>query len=189
MLDITKKFIFIHIPKTGGTSITKFLYPNFSDERLRTYSKKHFYISDYIKEGVVNLDEFFKFAFVRNPYERALSHYFYLAVDRLEPRYKITYSSFYDFARKIDIKCRYSQPQADCLLDEKGKLCVDFVGKFENLQEDFNFICDKISAPRQKLPHINKTNHKHYSQYCDDRTLELIQKMYAKDFEYFDYEY
>ena len=64
-----------------------------------------------------------------------------------------------------------------------------FFIRFENLQQDFDTFCDKVNIPRQVLPHKNKSERKHYTEYYDNATRELVEKMYAKDLEYFGYKF
>ena len=64
-----------------------------------------------------------------------------------------------------------------------------FFIRFENLQQDFDTFCDKVNIPRQVLPHKNKSERKHYTEYYDNATRELVERMYAKDLEYFGYKF
>ena len=66
---------------------------------------------------------------------------------------------------------------------------MNYVMRFENLQEDFNAVCEKIAIPKQELPHVNKSTHKEYTEYYDDELRALVAKLYRKDFELFEYEW
>jgi chondroitin 4-sulfotransferase 11 len=200
------KFVFIAVTKTGGTTIRNMLNPladvksvqdkNSPYEHHTTAHelKKHF------KERGWNWDEYFSFAFVRNPWDRLVSNWNYKKKSkhmwekynegRLE-HYLMCVDLFEKFKNFKEYLNGPSTlvPCTNHTQDENGNNLLDFIGRFENLQEDFNLVCDKIGIPRQELPHKNKSKHKHYTEYYDDETREIVAEKYAKDIEYFGYEF
>ena len=184
------------MPKCGGSSVKKFLRSkNISVINHNTRIKKFKYLKDRVDQGLTG----YIFTFTRNPWDRLISAYFYLkqgghgAWDKKDcNRYLSHYSSFEDMVlnwNDILFNQIHFKEQYKWVCDSNGELIPDFIGKFENLQQDFDTVCDKIGIPKQQLPHANKTNHKHYTEYYDDETREIIAEKYAKDIEYFGYEF
>ena len=184
---------------------------------LRKYSDNHLghiTLLDDIKNCRGNSEDYFKFTFVRNPWDKMVSWYHYHKRRKWDfdswpwdknnpPEFKEFIKQIYDesFDWKTLWKGRRGKSTYDqkvplrvsnsymWLVDENGKLLADFIGRFENLQEDFDIVCDKIGIPQQKLPHKNKSKHKHYTEYYDDETREIVAEKYAKDIEYFGYKF
>ena len=193
MISHKRKFIFVHIPKCGGTSVVvSLLKANFSlegkDLKKKVDHAKKFKIgrAEQIKNDYPNVEfsRYFKFCFCRNPFDRAVSSWKFL-----EKRV-----GFNEFCRNGLNSTQphwawHTYPQLHHIFDRNGNKLVDFIGKLENFQADFNTICDKIGIPRQELPHRNGTKHKHYTEYYDDETREIVAEKYAKDIEYFGYEF
>ena len=187
MINHKHKFIFVHIPKTGGTSIENF---------FGGCNKKHRSLSKMYNHLLFDIKDYFKFTFVRNPYDRIVSLFFYMVKD--ENRNDVNFSSFV----KNEVCWRINESRSSITRSGKRRHFsqqVDwfenynkndfYIGKFENFQKDFNVVCDKIGIPPQQLPHKNKSNHKHYSEYYTDETRALIAKKYADDIEYFKYKF
>jgi chondroitin 4-sulfotransferase 11 len=189
------KCCFIHIPKSAGTSMRNVLKTN--DQKFKVMAGHPTFSEIQSKH---NLSNYFKFAFTRNPWDRLVSTFFYLKENNKnekllnEAREKISDYSFTSFVKGLHLEENqfdqkhflHFRPQIHFLesLDN-----VDFVGRFENFQQDFNTVCDKIGMPQQQLPHYNKTNHKHYTEYYDDETRQIVAEIFAKDIEYFHYEF
>ena len=79
-------------------------------------------------------------------------------------------------------------PQANWIIDDKGWLLVDFIGRFENLKNDFRLICKRIGR-NVDLPFENKTEHSEYRYYYDNITKDTVGKWFEKDIELFDYSF
>lgn len=167
--------------KTGGTSVQVALgwdrnNPEPGQHWMPTRARKEF--------GQRIWNEYFKFTFVRNPWDRLVSFYCYWDLrNHFEHG-----SNFEDFV--IDVLQQRSDKSCpscvECLVDPE---CFDFIGRFENLQEDFNYVCDQIGAEKCTLPHIHKMKRTHYSHYYGNELRELVAKKYHDDIEYFGYEF
>lgn len=232
MLSHTNKCIFIHIPKVAGTSVMRL----FSDPEKPAKMNKsplpfdpdgykfdppppHLRASDYVKYGYATQDIFdiyFKFAFVRNPWDRIVSEYKYR---RHTHRFSFKKFLFQNFPKPYwsDHYCHVI-PQYDFLHDDDGTLLVDFVGRFENLQADFDYVCSKLNMPKTTLPRVNESSSifnrrgsnfievlrsikshanrnrrrntfPHYTDYYDAESIEFIATLYKNDIEAFGYEF
>jgi chondroitin 4-sulfotransferase 11 len=197
MISHKYKSIFIHIPKTGGTSIKKIL-SKYDFELMSLHQaqdgsnddKTGAYIigtANRLKRGISDeiWNNYFKFTFVRNPYSRALSNYFFLKYNK-----KICFNKFLKkkFNNIIDV-WHFTLPQSRHIYNNKKKLLVDFIGHFENLQEDFNNICDKIGIIPTKLPYLNKSNKINKNKLLNNTNKKTIYNKFKEDFENFNYNY
>lgn len=183
------KFVFIATEKTGSTSIHQTLLNCVKDEDLVNNSTialgdKHISCQQLLEQRP-QCKNYFKFAFVRNPWDRVVSWYnFSMKIKNPNKGRNITGKDFLSFI--LEFQNIWGNEQQN---QYNFTECCDFIGRFENLQDDFNTICDKIGILQQKLPYKNKTTHKHYSEYYDDETKQIVAEVFAKDIEYFGYEF
>jgi len=208
MISHKKKFIFTAVPKTGTSSIERSLQ-KYSLRHPAT--EKHFTFLEYQKK-YKNTKDYFSFAFVRNPFDRLVSQFHFTGCGWFKfwakqfPHFSDFDCTFANFVRHIvandlSFSChRYQSklwnrnrnngggPDSDFSMHNYVR-DINFIGKFENLQEDFNIACEKIGIPQQQLPHKNETNHKHYTEYYDDETRQIVAEKYAKDIEFFGYKF
>jgi len=177
------KAIQLHIGKTGGTSIevafgltAKNLVKNGKHWRPRQIIAA---------EGQAVWDSYFKFSFVRNPWDRLVSKYFDMRdISKQIPADR----SFEQFANLWIRKHGRWNPW-DQISWFQGRLEeFDFVGRFETLEEDFGYICTQISA-ELSLPKRRSTKHEHYSVYYDDRLCKKVAKMAKADIKAFGYSF
>lgn len=188
--------IFIHIPKTGGSSLLRLMGLRDSKPGEHVpHILQNIWYPGHSRVSKLPLEEKesrFVFSFTRNPYARLVSAHAYITDDKQVPGdYQPCVSGSFEIFVKEQLEEmhkigeRYSmhlRPMTGWLDQE-----IDFVGKLENYQDDLNHVCDMIGQPRCLLPHRNVTKHKHYTEYYDDETREIVEEIYKEDFERFNY--
>ncbi|MGK0385844.1 MAG: hypothetical protein ACI849_000449 [Patiriisocius sp.] len=135
-------------------------------------------------------NSYFKFTFVRNTWARMYSWYRNVMKDpMMRASYNIidTNLSFDDFLTTYIEHNTFSQLYF--ITDTKGNVPMDFIGKFENLQEDFNYVCEKLAIEDSTLPKLLVRNYSHYSKNYTDKTKDLIYKLYKEEIDYFKFEF
>jgi hypothetical protein len=195
LLSLRHRFIFIHIYKAAGTSVTHALRP-FTREpllRRRTVPRLPDRLPDHLTAAEVRgeigelFDRCFKFTFVRNPWDWQVSLYHYMLQTRKHPQHQLIRGMKFDeYIRWRVTEDRHLQKEF--VTDAAGKTIVDFIGRFENLETDFAAVCEKIGIAA-KLPHRNRSRHADYRSYYDDTTRELIATHFRDDIEMFGYSF
>lgn len=181
-----KKFIFIHNPKTAGESIEQALSPYASlivsePENLHKKLNKHSYPGQIRKfVGEKKWRSYFKFVFVRNPWERLVSLYMYARGRKRGVKARaLPFKSYVPYLLKkhsrFILQTSYTAPNL-----------VDFVGRFEQLTKHFSNICNHIGIVNE-LKHLNKSNHTEYRKYYDNKTRKLVHNFAKKEIELFGY--
>tara|TARA_S200002703_G_scaffold153884_1_gene155947 strand:+ start:308 stop:919 length:612 start_codon:yes stop_codon:yes gene_type:complete len=201
MINNKHKFIFIHIPKCGGTSIENSFRkiaankPNGYDGKVGGFLQ-HLTCSEILHHNFLtkqDFDKHYKFAFVRNPFSRCVSEYTWRIkkYGNWSNNFQVSFKDFVKRNYRWQERSfeQHMKPQIEFTHDADMNLMVDYVGRFENLQQDFDNICDKIGIPQQRLPHDNKSNDKYYTEYYDDETRQIVAEKYAQDIDNFGYKF
>ena len=205
LLSRKRKFIFIHIYKNAGTSITSALLPFAANTWQRGANRilrkfhvtlldprpypAHSTAADLIRYmGRAAFDSYFSFAIVRNPWDWQVSLYAYMLRTPCQPQHELV-KSFGDFDTYIRWRCKDEvRFQKDFVYSESGELLVDFVGRFESLERDFQYVCSRIGAS-PALPWENASGLGPYRQYYTDETRELVRRAFEPDISLFQYSF
>lgn len=170
-----KKFIFVAIPKTGSSSIERVLAKYNNDE-----------LNEWVDNGIIKhkklsqisemLDKpYYKFCFFRNPWERAVSFYHY-HVRQGNTFFGHTFDEvpFEDWIKKQNLVAATDDRQTD-YITLKGRIVPNVnIYKFEEIDDSWKHI-QGVLGINEELPHINKSKHKHYSEYYTDETRHIIK--------------
>ena len=186
-----KKVIFTHILKTAGTSVLNAIDQKFklhipANEALRRVGKKEF-------------SDAFKFSFVRNPWSKVFSHYNYnVKTNQQNMKNKVIPFNDWVYCTFGDNKDYFYHhrgihfvDQMSWLVDEDENILVDYIGKFENIDNDFAHIC-KYLAIENKLSHLNKSfkkKTKNYKEYYNKSSIEIVRSVFKRDIKHFGYDF
>ena len=204
------KFIFIHIPKVAGQSVTRALAP-FGTGRWQgkvnlllssrlaipqsSMNRLHLYHPHITAEELSNLlgknefNSYFSFAVVRNPWEWLVSVYNYTLKN---PR-----NGSHQFIKSLGGFDQYLQWlsnhevdffQKKFIFHQNGEQLVDYIARYEKLDEDFQQICSKLNLTAE-LPHLNLYRTQDYRDYYDHSNRELVHQIFKDDIETFGYNF
>jgi hypothetical protein len=199
------KFIFVAIPKTGTHSVRQALREHMGPqdvEQVGLFVQRKFPIPDLAQIGHGHLtlaqvrpylkpewwDSFFKFAFVRNPFDRFVSYCSFMTREtgqfQRDPK-----AVMRDFLANPPLEHILFQPQHSFVTGASGELLTDYVGRVEEMQSSYDEICRRIGIPTATLEKVNATKRADFRSYYDDALVEGVAKLYAGDLEYFGYEF
>jgi len=179
------KWVFVHIPKTGGSSISHILNQVDGTESLQTHGS--------ILEVKDNISDYFKFTIVRNPFTRFISEYFH------QIRKKETNKNFEFYIKQVDTKGLHLIPQSYFVNTELDKTReLNFIGRYENYIDEVKNIFQILNI-NQPIPHRNRNpiydlhpnlnQEKYYSAfYSEEWMVDLVRERYKDDFKIFNYE-
>lgn len=192
--------LFVHIQKTGGSSISHVLYHDLGGRQIGNYHSRMQDVRIFFRP--------YTFAFVRNPWDRLVSWYNMMqkkGVHNSLSRYLLENSNnFSEFLRLTEViheneyepKRFFSlRPylksiafnQVDYVTNRKGHIVADFIGRFETLQDDFDVLMGNLGLPPKDLPRLNVFKHADYRKYYTSADVDFVAKLFKKDIDYFQY--
>lgn len=191
IVDHGRKLMFVHVPKTGGQSICAALGGKTAD------------VSTHAPLFAYDNPNYFRFGFMRNPWDRMVSLYSFLCQKTFKKsdNFKQPEVRAAGFKRWLMEHEFYMQedylPNGECWVVGGNDTQVlppmqrrsqmfwldgcDFIGQMESLSDDFREICKMANIKAKSLPHRNKTSHKHYQEYYDDESRDFVDCHFKKD--------
>lgn len=206
MIGRKTKFVFIHVPKNGGQSISRALRPHTLSAGQQVLQRAARVIGRKSKFDLYGLypggghasalevrsvigqaayEDALSFAVVRNPWDRMVSLY---AFERESPHRKyhhIAKDQTFEFFLE-NLRDLWFYDQSRFILDESQKVMVDEICRFENLSDDFKAVCDKLGV-KALLPHKNASKRPKYRSLYNETTRSIVADMCARDIALFDY--
>lgn len=200
------RFIFVAVPKTGTHSVRQALRVHLGKDDLEQVGlfvhKRlpfpelgdlgHGHISASQVRGTLGnamFNRYFSFAFVRNPFDRFVSYCAFMG--RNSGEFERDPQAF---MRRVLHELRpvdhiLFRPQSEFVCSEDGQVLVNFIGRVESLQRDYDGICSRLGVASSALPQVNASSHRDYTDYYDDQLIADVHALYARDIELFGYSF
>ena len=210
MISYELKCIFIHIPKCGGSSIERTLWPRPEDRneanlywgfiskyrnKYQTGGLQHLLASQVREEvGAKIFETFYKFAFVRNPWDRIVSQFAYMQ-QRPDLMDYIGMSIDTEFKAYLELIQQKEHvqwmPQHKFILDEDGTFLVDQIGRLESFETDFLSILAKLNVNESaQLTHVNRSDRQPITEYYNDHeSVEMVADIFSEDIQLLGYRF
>ena len=218
MISSSHKLIWVGINGTGTTSMAPLLMkwklkgtPTQPNQKHQTYIEA----LDFAKEKKLNLDDYFKFTFIRNPWDRQVGRYFHdrrvgdipqdVSFDRWIKWFRDRHKdkggfdiAFKDSAARRAWCCglsgankpkylvRWDWPCFYWCCNEDMEIEMDFIGRVEKIEEDFKILSKKIGIDIP-LSHKNKSDRGPYQDYFTKENRDIVEHIFEKDIEHFGY--
>lgn len=203
------KFIFIHIQKCAGTSITYALNKYLGEQDLvlgctpegeelsAIWGKtkglyKH--VNSANAKGILGnkiWNEYFKFSFIRNPWDLVVSTYHWWLEtswdDEQQTGKKVR--NLNNFEEYVFSPYLRTETCSEYIMDGKGNCLIDFIGRQESLERDFAYICGRLNLPNLELPQKNASQHHDFRIYYNQAMREIVAQKFKWDLKNFQYSF
>lgn len=204
IISYAHRYIFFAVPKTATHAIRQALRQHLGSsdlEQVGLFVEKRFPFPELsrLRHGHISVRQIkpvlgealfaqqYKFAFVRNPFDRFVSYCAFISRNsgdfQRAPRHYMKHV-IHELRPTRHLLFR---PQHELLVDEGGALAMDFLGRVEHLQRDFDVVMSHLALPSATLGHVNGSAHGAYRDYYDDDLAEAVRRYYRSDFELFAY--
>lgn len=186
--------LFVHVPKAAGVSVVSSLFGvaiSIGHTRYRTFR---------ILLNDDEINNFFKFTFVRNPFDRLVSAYEFLQKggltdqDRTWADRKISkYNGFGDFVKgwfdDLNVYSYYHFIPQHEFVCFRNRIAVNYVGYYETLVDDYNYVQKKLKIGSPLMALNSRKDRVDYRAYYDSETIDIVSKVYKKDLDLFGYDF
>ncbi len=190
------EYVYYAVPKVCTRTILEWLLNNkcINFDKLILSSTGNYYPAPYYRRRLPKEHQtYFTFAFCRNPFDRLVSLYFNKVIGE-KSKYRLKFYQQWEdknFKTFVSDLCAIHFDKLDGHAKLQNSIIpenISFLGRFENFNKDFNYVTNTLFKESFKNTlHLNKTNHKHYSEYYDKSLVEKVYKKYHQDFERFGY--